>query len=42
MTLCTTLYGRSVSLPVAWAAGSVALMLEKYERVTQPRWQGPQ
>ncbi len=38
----TTLLGRSVMLPVASAAGSVALTLEKYDRVMQPRWQGPQ
>ena len=30
-TLCTTLYGRSVSLPVAFAAGSVTCTLLKYE-----------
>ena len=40
--LWTTLYGRSVRRPVACAAGSVALTLEKYERVMQPRWHGPQ
>jgi hypothetical protein len=36
------LNGRSVSRPVARAAGSVALTLLKYDRVMQPRWHGPQ
>jgi len=40
--LWTTLYGRSVRRPVACAAGNVALTLEKYDRVMQPRWHGPQ
>jgi len=30
------LSGRSVRLPVAWAAGSVELKLERYEPVEQP------
>src|SRR5687767_7379850 len=41
-TVCAMLYGRSVRRPVARAAGRLAVTLEKYERVTQPRWHGPQ
>ena len=37
-----TEFGRSVRRPVARAAGSVALTLEKYDRVMQPRQHGPQ
>src|SRR6266852_5270373 len=40
--LWTTLYGRMVRRPVFCAAGSVELMLLKYELVMQPRWQTPQ
>jgi hypothetical protein len=36
-TLSTTLQGRSVSFPVAAAAGSVTCTLLKYEYVVQPR-----
>src|SRR5215208_4262649 len=41
-TSATTLFGRSVSLPVFRAAGSVEPRLLKYECVTQPRSHGPQ
>lgn len=40
--LCTMLNGRSVIFPVASADGSVEFKLLKYERVIQPRAQGPQ
>jgi len=42
MTLCTTLYGRIVSLPVLAAAGSVEFKLLKYDCVMHPRWHTPQ
>src|SRR6516164_1064515 len=38
----TTLFGCSVMRPVLFAVGSVAFTLEKYDRVMQPRSQGPQ
>jgi len=38
----TALSGRSVSLPVASAVGSVTAWLEKVLAVEQPRAQGPQ
>src|ERR1035437_4468369 len=41
-TSATTLYGRSVSLPVFAADGSVEPMLLKYECVMHPRSHGPQ
>src|SRR6516225_3315530 len=41
-TSATTLFGRSVRLPVLRAAGSVEPRLLKYECVTQPRSHGPQ
>src|SRR5688572_16622598 len=41
-TCDTTLCGRSVSRPVARAAGSVEPMELKYECVWQPRSHGPQ
>ncbi len=42
ITRVTTLFGRSVMSPVFRAAGSVAFTEEKYDRVMQPRSQGPQ
>jgi len=35
--LCTTLYGRTVNLPVFIAAGKVEFKLLKYDDVMQPR-----
>ena len=42
MTEWTTLFGSTVSFPVARAAGSVDAWVEKYEPVEQPRSHGPQ
>src|SRR6185503_16366221 len=41
-TSATTLFGRSVRLPVVRAAGNVEPRLLKYECVMQPRSHGPQ
>src|SRR5690348_8456971 len=42
ITSATTLFGRSVRLPVFCAAGSVEPRLVKYEWVMHPRSHGPQ